>query len=199
MQLWSHYPLTCEFTSKELHTKLQTIFESTRLHHTMKQTYKALSQDDLRSAEWRPRTNEKQPIGNKKPTGNECLWKWWKKPTTGGESNQLMKQNNCTIEVRLQTHYSNAAPSTSQTHLRRWRTSRWESLFERRALTVNAMKPRMIDRDYCKSEKICDELCARDSKAIIQNSRAYGTVTMVSTPAIREPRLAFRNLCTGKG
>ena len=50
MQLQSRYPLTRRFTSKELHRKLETIVESTRLHYTMKHPDEPLSQDDLQCA-----------------------------------------------------------------------------------------------------------------------------------------------------
>jgi hypothetical protein len=46
---------------------------------------------------------------------------------------------------------------------------------------------------------IRDELCARGRKAVIQNSRAYRTVTMVGTQYSGRLRSAFRNLCTGEG
>jgi len=105
MQLRSRFPLTRRFASKELYTKLETIYESTRLHHTMNHRRSALTDTRHRvqwtspaaltvplrqrrsvkrsygSPEWSPHTNEKQPTGNELPTGNERLWKRWKKPT----------------------------------------------------------------------------------------------------------------------
>ena len=43
-------PLHASTHQQEPYTKLETIFESTRLHHTKKYTNEALSEDDLQSA-----------------------------------------------------------------------------------------------------------------------------------------------------
>jgi hypothetical protein len=43
-------PLNASIHQQEAYTQFETIFESTRLHHTMQHTDEAFSQDDLRSA-----------------------------------------------------------------------------------------------------------------------------------------------------
>ena len=104
-------------------------------------------------------------------------------------------------EIRLKIHYWNAAPSTSQTHLRRWRTYRRESLHERSALTVDTSEDRLrwLRMREDMRWKIWDELRARGSKATIQNSRACGTDTMVYTPAFRETEVSVQKPVYGRG
>jgi len=133
------------------------------------------------------------------------------KPTYRAES--LHNAKCTTVEVRLQTHYSNAAPSTSQMRLPRSRTYKWEPFhtakciygwdlhFPRSTGTVKTTKRRYGKRYEMKDRRwnIWDELHARGSKAIIQNSRTCRTTTMVRTPCLGRPRSVFRNPCTGKG
>lgn len=124
-----------------------------------------------------------------------------KKSTLGSnQSEMIVAQSEVhNYQIRLQTHFSNVAPSRCEPCILHWRPYKIESFDERSAHTVNNMMSEIKNRDDFKWEMIWDELCADGSLAIMKNSRLYWSVTVVSATVFRHSCSGFRNPCTAEG
>ena len=141
------------FTSHELFTKLETIFESTWLYHTLKHTHKALSQDDLRSAvmgRWIKPTYEWEAVH-----GEWAGYLEW-------ASTKLMKWSLLNV--------TNKSHSTSRMN----RTCRAEQLHNR-STPMEEMLPRRSKCTYKDQEPTDENHCTARSALLLKYTYRYIT------------------------
>ena len=216
MELQSHYSSTCWFTRRVIHkvgddmqanaatVHDETSWRSARMRQSTKGSDRRLDESHTRmgSALWVMSTPPAMSAYERdKPStpkeAKEINSTWRMKRTYNKE---WLPNRKCTaVKVRLKIQYWNETPSTNQTHVRRWNTYKWKSWHIPGALTVETMTPPKINWDDCEWDKERDELRGSSSKATIQNSWAWGTNTVVYTPAFRETKVSLQYPMYGRG